>query len=72
LLFTPHSDGGTVELIQDILGEGNLLAQMWSLFPLPPKLRKLAGSPGGIYYASAPEVAHARLPLLPLPQPLVN
>jgi len=53
----PKSDGGTVELfIQDILAGQPFGSNAEFVSSTTQALRKLAGSPGGIYYASAPEV----------------
>ncbi|BAZ28094.1 periplasmic phosphate-binding protein of phosphate ABC transporter [Cylindrospermum sp. NIES-4074] len=50
-------DGGTVELVvQDILGGQPFGSQVEFVSTTTQALQKLAGSPGGIYYASAPEV----------------
>ncbi|TAE60799.1 MAG: PstS family phosphate ABC transporter substrate-binding protein [Nostocales cyanobacterium] len=51
------SDGGTVELfVQDIMGGQGFGSQVEFVSTTTQALRKLADSPGGIYYASAPEV----------------
>jgi phosphate transport system substrate-binding protein len=51
------TDGGTVELfVQDILGGQPFGSQVEFVSTTTQALQKLAGSPGGIYYASAPEV----------------
>lgn len=51
------SDGGTVELfVQDVLGGQAFDSQVEYVSTTTQALRKLADSPGGIYYASAPEV----------------
>ncbi|WP_017654929.1 PstS family phosphate ABC transporter substrate-binding protein [Fortiea contorta] len=51
------ADGGTVELfVQDILGSQPFGAQVEFVSTTTQALQKLATSPGGIYYASAPEV----------------
>jgi phosphate transport system substrate-binding protein len=51
------SDGGTVELfVQDILGGQPFGSQVEFISTTTQALKKLADSPGGIYYASAPEV----------------
>jgi len=53
----PANDGGTVELfIQDVLGNQKFAANVQSVDTTTQALQKLASSPGGIYYASAPEV----------------
>ena len=45
----------------------NLWLQTWSLYPQPPKrYEKVANNPGGIYYASAPEVV-PQCSIKPLP-----
>jgi len=50
-------DGGTVELfVQDILGGQAFSSNVEFISTTTQALQKLAGSPGGIYYASAPEV----------------
>ncbi|NJL79239.1 MAG: solute-binding protein [Richelia sp. RM2_1_2] len=53
----PVTDGGTVELfVQDVLG-GQPMASTVEFVPTTTQaLRKVQSSPGGIYYASAPEV----------------
>jgi phosphate transport system substrate-binding protein len=51
------SDGGTVELfVQDILGGQAFSSNVEFISTTTQALQKLAGSPGSIYYASAPEV----------------
>lgn len=51
------ADGGTVELfVQDILGGQSFGSQVEFIPTTTEALQKLAASPGGIYYASAPEV----------------
>jgi phosphate transport system substrate-binding protein len=51
------TDGGTVELfVQDILGGQPFAPNVEFVSTTTQALQKLAGSPGGIYYASAPEV----------------
>ncbi len=53
----PVSDGGTVELfVQDVLGNQKFAANVEIVGTTTQALQKLASSPGGIYYASAPEV----------------
>ncbi|MEH2465280.1 PstS family phosphate ABC transporter substrate-binding protein [Nostoc sp.] len=50
-------DGGTVELfVQDILGGQAFSSNVEFISTTTQALQKLAGSPGSIYYASAPEV----------------
>jgi phosphate transport system substrate-binding protein len=61
------TDGGTVELfVQDILGGEPLGSQVEFVSTTTQALQKLAGSPGGIYYASAPEVV-PQCSIRPLP-----
>ncbi len=51
------ADGGTVELfVQDILGGQPFSSNVEFISTTTQALQKLAGSPGSIYYASAPEV----------------
>ena len=51
------NDGGTVEFfIQDVLGNQKFAANVQFVGTTTQALQKLASSPGGIYYASAPEV----------------
>jgi phosphate transport system substrate-binding protein len=51
------ADGGTVELfVQDILGGQAFSPNVEFISTTTQALQKLAGSSGGIYYASAPEV----------------
>ncbi|MCC5616473.1 PstS family phosphate ABC transporter substrate-binding protein [Nostoc sp. CHAB 5836] len=51
------ADGGTVELfVQDILGGQAFSSNVEFISTTTQALQKLAGSPGSIYYASAPEV----------------
>jgi phosphate transport system substrate-binding protein len=51
------ADGGTVELfVQDILGGQAFSPNVEFISTTTQALQKLAGSPGSIYYASAPEV----------------
>lgn len=53
----PTTDGGTVELfVQEILGSRAFGSNVEFVSTTTQALRKLASSPGGIYYASAPEV----------------
>ncbi len=53
----PVNDGGTVELfVQEILGNKKFAANVHYITTTTQALQKLASSPGGIYYASAPEV----------------
>lgn len=63
----PQGDGGTVELfVSEILG-GQAFGSTVAFVPTTTQaLRKLAGSPGGIYYASAPEVV-PQCSIKPLP-----
>ncbi|WP_375498475.1 PstS family phosphate ABC transporter substrate-binding protein [uncultured Nostoc sp.] len=61
ILIKPYSrriaDGGTVELfVQDILGGQPFSPNVEFISTTTQALQKLAGSPGSIYYASAPEV----------------
>ncbi|BAY12386.1 PstS family phosphate ABC transporter substrate-binding protein [Calothrix sp. NIES-2098] len=61
------SDGGTVELfVQDILGGQSFGSQVEFVSTTTQALQKLASSPGGIYYASAPEVV-PQCSIKPLP-----
>lgn len=61
------SDGGTVELfVQDILGGQPMASTVEFVSTTTQALRKLASSPGGIYYASAPEVV-PQCSIKPLP-----
>ncbi|MBD2212051.1 PstS family phosphate ABC transporter substrate-binding protein [Calothrix sp. FACHB-156] len=61
------TDGGTVELfVQDILGGQSFGSQVEFISTTTQALQKLAGSPGGIYYASAPEVV-TQCSIRPLP-----
>ncbi|HLO88515.1 MAG TPA: PstS family phosphate ABC transporter substrate-binding protein [Nostocaceae cyanobacterium] len=61
------SDGGTVELfVQDILGGQTFGNQVEFVSTTTQALRKVAASPGGIYYASAPEVV-PQCSIKPLP-----
>ena len=53
----PANDGGTVEsFIQDVLGNQKFATNVQFVGTTTQALQKLASSPGGIYYASAPEV----------------
>ncbi|TBR58082.1 phosphate ABC transporter substrate-binding protein [Westiellopsis prolifica IICB1] len=61
------SDGGTVELfVQDILGGQDFSSNVELVSTTTQALKKVAGSPGGIYYASAPEVV-PQCSIKPLP-----
>ena len=61
------ADGGTVELfVQDILGGQAFGPNVEYVSTTTQALKKLAGSPGGIYYASAPEVV-PQCSIKPLP-----
>jgi phosphate transport system substrate-binding protein len=61
------TDGGTVELfVQDILGGQAFGPNVEYVSTTTQALKKLAGSPGGIYYASAPEVV-PQCSIKPLP-----
>jgi len=61
------SDGGTVELfVQDILGGQAFSSQVEFVSTTTQALKKVADSPGGIYYASAPEVV-PQCSIRPLP-----
>lgn len=61
------SDGGTVELfVQDILGGQPMASTVELVSTTTQALRKVAISPGGIYYASAPEVV-PQCSIKPLP-----
>ena len=63
----PATDGGTVELfVQDILRGQSFGSNVEFVSTTTQALRKLAGSPGGIYYASAPEVV-PQCKIKPLP-----
>lgn len=63
----PKNDGGTVELfVQDILAGQPFGSNVEFVSTTTQALRKLAGSPGGIYYASAPEVV-PQCTIKPLP-----
>ncbi|MBW4665307.1 MAG: phosphate ABC transporter substrate-binding protein [Chroococcus sp. CMT-3BRIN-NPC107] len=53
----PINDGGTVELfVQDVLGGQKFAANVQFVATTTQALQRIASSPGGIYYASAPEV----------------
>ena len=53
----PANDGGTVELfVQEVLGGTKFAPNVQFVGTTTQALQKLASSPGGIYYASAPEV----------------
>lgn len=61
LAITPYSrrpeDGGTVEyFINEVLGKQNLGAKVQMVRDTTDGIRKVAANPGGIYYASAPEI----------------
>ncbi len=61
------SDGGTVELfVQDILGGQDFSSNVELVSTTTQALKKVASSPGGIYYASAPEVV-PQCSIKPLP-----
>ena len=61
------SDGGTVELfVQDVLGGQPMASTIEFVSTTTQALRKVANSPGGIYYASAPEVV-PQCSIKPLP-----
>ncbi|TFI53099.1 PstS family phosphate ABC transporter substrate-binding protein [Mastigocladus laminosus UU774] len=61
------NDGGTVELfVQDILGGQDFSSNVELVSTTTQALKKVAGSPGGIYYASAPEVV-PQCSIKPLP-----
>ncbi len=63
----PISDGGTVELfVQDILAGQSFAANVEFVATTTQALQKLASNPGGIYYASAPEVV-PQCTIKPLP-----
>jgi len=63
----PISDGGTVELfVQDNLGGQPFGPSVKFVSTTTQALRKVADSPGGIYYASAPEVV-PQCTIKPLP-----
>jgi len=52
----PTGDGGTVEPLSKTSGRSTFGSNVEFVSTTTQALRKLAGSPGGIYYASAPEV----------------
>ncbi|MCS6959877.1 MAG: phosphate ABC transporter substrate-binding protein [Pseudanabaenaceae cyanobacterium SKYGB_i_bin29] len=61
LPITPYSrrpqDGGTVEFFQEyVLGKQNFGSNVEFVYSTTPALRKVSDNPGGIYYATAPEV----------------
>ncbi len=61
------ADGGTVELfVQDVLGGQAFAQNVEFVSTTTQALKKLANSPGGIYYASAPEVV-PQCSIKPLP-----
>ena len=61
------SDGGTVELfVQDVLAGQAMAPTVEFISTTTQALRKVASSPGGIYYASAPEVV-PQCSIKPLP-----
>ena len=61
------SDGGTVELfVQDVLTGQPIAPTVEFVSTTTQALRKVASSPGGIYYASAPEVV-PQCSIKPLP-----
>jgi len=61
------SDGGTVELfVQDVLSGQSIAPTVEFVSTTTQALRKVASSPGGIYYASAPEVV-PQCSIKPLP-----
>lgn len=63
----PNNSGGTVELfVEDILGGQGFGANVEFVPTTTQALQKLAGSPGGIYFASAPEVV-PQCKIKPLP-----
>lgn len=63
----PPSDGGTVELfVQDILAGQSFGTNVEFVSTTTQALQKLATNPGGIYYASAPEVV-PQCTIKPLP-----
>lgn len=81
----PLSASGTVEFFQDIILEGQEFGKNVELIPTTTQaLRRLAQNPGGIYYASAPEVVpqclvkplpigrHSEQFVAPYQQPLVS
>lgn len=63
----PQGSGGTVEMFQeDILRGESFSSDVVFVTTTTEALRKLAGNPGGIYYASAPEVV-PQCSIKPLP-----
>lgn len=61
------SDGGTVELfVQDVLGGQPMASTVELVSTTTQALQKVANIPGGIYYASAPEVV-PQCSIKPLP-----
>lgn len=61
------SDGGTVELfVQDVLGGQPMASTVEFVSTTTQALREVAANPGGIYYASAPEVV-PQCSIKPLP-----
>jgi phosphate transport system substrate-binding protein len=61
------TDGGTVELfVQEVLGGQAFAQNVEFISTTTQALQKLANSPGGIYYASAPEVV-PQCSIKPLP-----
>lgn len=72
LPITPYSrrreDGGTVEFfVQSVLGGQDLANTVEYVYSTTPGLRAVADNPGGIYYASAPEVVpQCQVKTLPL------
>ncbi|MEM1393108.1 MAG: substrate-binding domain-containing protein [Cyanobacteria bacterium P01_A01_bin.80] len=61
------NDGGTVELfVQDVLRGQSMAPTVEFVSTTTQALRKVANSPGGIYYASAPEVV-PQCSIKPLP-----
>lgn len=63
----PMSDGGTAELfVQDILAGQPIGSHVEFVATTTQALQKIAGKPGGIYYASAPEVV-PQCSIKPLP-----
>ncbi len=61
------SDGGTAELfVQDVLGGQPMASTVEFVSTTTQALRKVQSSPGGIYYASAPEVV-PQCSIKPLP-----
>lgn len=63
----PVTDGGTVELfVQDILKNQQFAPSVGFVSTTTQALRQIASNPGGIYYASAPEVV-PQCTIKPLP-----